>query len=487
MSYVFENLKPERFWKLFYEFNQIPRESKHEEEAAVWLVNFAKNLKLPVERDSVGNVLVKKPATSGFENAKKVCLQGHIDMVCEKNKNVKHDFRKDPIKMKVEDGFVRAEGTTLGADNGMGVVTALVVMESKDIVHPPMEFLFTMDEETGLTGANGLKKGFVTADILLNGDSEEDGALYVGCAGGKDTQLQKDIEKVDAPAGQSALHFTIEGFKGGHSGLDIHKMRANAVVQLNRVFALLAEKFDAKLYKFQGGTKHNAIPREAECLFVAKNDDVKAIKDFVAEYQNIINEEYKLSENPASLAIEKAADYPTKVFSDSFTKTFTNLISAIPHGVKIMSAAMLGIVDTSTNLAIVLADEDLTIHTSQRSFSASKKNELSAKVRSIGELAGCQVKHEGSYPGWNPNPDSNILKVMTGVYTDLFGKKPEAKAIHAGLECGIIGESREGMDMISYGPTINNPHSPSEEVEIETVEKFWQATVETLKRIAESK
>jgi len=487
MSYVFEGLKPERFWKIFYDFNQIPRESKHEEEAAAWLVDFAKKLDLPVQQDEVGNVLVTKPATPGHENAPKVCMQGHIDMVCEKNKDVDHDFRKDPINMKVEEGFVRAEGTTLGADNGVGVAAALLVMESKDLVHPAMEFLFTIDEETGLTGANALKEGFVTADILLNGDSEEDGILFVGCAGGKDTQMEKEIEKVDTPKDKKALRFYIEGFKGGHSGLDIHKMRANAVIQLNRVFAALNEKFDLNLYKFDGGTKHNAIPREAECFFMAKDTDIPAIKEQVAKCQDTINAEYKLTENPATLAVAEACCAPEKVFSDEFTKTFTDLIKAIPHGVTIMSAAMPGVVDTSTNLAIVKADEKLEILTSQRSFSESKKNEIAAKVKATGELAGCKTEHHGGYPGWNPNPDSKILKTMSAVYEDLFGTKPESAAIHAGLECGIIGETRPGMDMISYGPDLNNPHSPSEEVNIETVEKFWKTTVETLKRVAEGK
>jgi len=487
MSYVFEGLKPERFWKLFFELNQIPRESRHEAEAAAWLVDFAKKLDLPVVIDEVGNVLVTKPATPGCENAPKVLMQGHIDMVCEKNKEVVHDFRKDPIKMKIEDGFVRAEGTTLGADNGVGVVAALVVMESKDLVHPAMEFLFTIDEETGLTGANALKPGFVTADILLNGDSEEDGILFVGCAGGKDTHITRQIEKVDAPAGKKALRFYIEGFKGGHSGLDIHKMRANAIVQLSRVLAALNDKFGVDLYKFDGGTKHNAIPREAECKFLAKVEDVEAIKAQVAECEAVINAEYKLSENTAKLVVEEACCAPDKVFAPEFTKLFTRLISAIPHGVKQMSAAMPGVVETSTNLAIVKADESLEILTSQRSFVESAKHELSAKVRATAELAGCKAEHHGGYPGWNPNPESKILKVMSQAYEDLFGKKTESAAIHAGLECGIIGETRPGMDMISYGPDINNPHSPSEEVNIETVERFWKLTVETLKRVAESK
>lgn len=487
MSYVFDGLKPERFWKLFYEFNQIPRESKHEEQAAAWLVDFAKKLNLPVTQDEVGNVLVTKPATAGYENAPKVCMQGHIDMVCEKNKEVVHDFRKDPIKMKVEDGWVKAEGTTLGADNGVGIVAALLVMEAKTLVHPAMEFLFTIDEETGLTGANALKKGFVTADILLNGDSEEDGIIFVGCAGGKDTHMAMEIEKVATSAGKKALRFYLEGFKGGHSGLDIHKMRGNAIIQLSRVFAGLKEKFDVNLYKFDGGTKHNAIPREAECYFMAKDADVAAIKKQVAKCETTINDEYKLSENKVTLAIEDACCAPEKVFSDDFTNTFTKLIKAIPHGVAMMSAAMPGVVETSTNLAIVKAEEKLEILTSQRSFAESKKNELSAKVRAVGELAGCKCEHHGGYPGWNPNPDSKILKIMSAVYNDLYGKVPETAAIHAGLECGIIGETRPGMDMISYGPDLQNPHSPSEMVNAETVEKFWEVTKETLKRVAKSK
>ncbi len=487
MSYVFKGLKPERLWKHFYDINQIPRESKHEEEAMQFLVDFAKNLGLPVRRDKIGNVLVTKPATAGFENAKKVCIQGHIDMVCEKNADVKHDFRKDPIKMLIDGEFVKADGTTLGADNAIGIAAGLAVMESKDIIHPAMEFLFTIDEETGLTGATELENGFVTADILLNCDSEEDGALYIGCAGGKDTTFKKEITFEDTPKGLKAATLKISGFKGGHSGLDIHKLRANAIIQLNRVFSKIADKTSAKLYYFQGGTKHNAIPREAECSFVISEKGFKEAQKIVAEYETLINAEFEGAESGVTIGLETNEIYPDKVFSAEFQKTFSYLIKAIPHGVKSMSAAIDGLVETSTNLAIVTADKHLEILMSHRSSVESRKQELAEKVRSVGYLAGCEISGHGDYPGWNPNIKSPILKFMTKVYEDLYGKTPEAKAIHAGLECGLIGETVPGMDMISFGPTINNPHSPSEEVQIDTVSKFWDVLVETLKRIAEDK
>jgi len=484
MKYVFEGLKPEKLWRYFYELNQIPRESKHEALAAQYIIKVAKELGLPYKQDEVGNVLVTKPASPGSEEKPTVCIQGHLDMVCEKNSGTVHDFRKDPIKMKIDGEYVRAEGTTLGADNGIGVATALTVMASKDMVHPPMEFLFTIDEETGLTGANALKPGFVTANILINGDSEEDGALYVGCAGGKDTTITLPVEWIKAPIDYVPLTIKLTGLKGGHSGLDIPLGRGNANKLLNRLLWNANDKFDFFLASFSGGSKHNAIPREAETTLVANPDDATGLKSLVAEYEHIYMSEYNGIETGIKLVIT-GTEKPATVFSKEFQARFMNMIYALPHGVVSMSYAIPDLVETSTSLAIVLTENDtVTVLTSQRSSVETAKNNIADKVKATGLLAGGIVHQGGGYPGWNPNMDSKILEIMKTAHNDLYGKVPEVKAIHAGLECGIIGETVPGIDMISFGPTIKNPHSPDELVEIKTVGKFWGLLEETLKRIA---
>ncbi|MBN2600918.1 MAG: aminoacyl-histidine dipeptidase, partial [Candidatus Marinimicrobia bacterium] len=484
MEYVFEGLKPEKLWRYFYELNQIPRESKHEAQAAEYIISVAKKIGLPFKQDEVGNVLVTKPASPGNENKPKVCLQGHLDMVCEKNSGTIHDFRKDPIKMKIDGEYVRAEGTTLGADNGIGVATALAVMASKEMTHPPMEFLFTIDEETGLTGANALKPGFVTADILINGDSEEDGALYVGCAGGKDTKITLPVEWIIAPADYIPLTITLTGLKGGHSGLDIPLGRGNANQLLNRLLWNANEKFEFFLASFSGGSKHNAIPREAETTLMVKPNDASGLKSLVTEFEEIFTAEYKGIESGIKL-VTTETDKPATVFSKEFQSRLLNLIYALPHGVISMSYAIPDLVETSTSLAIIRPENDtVNILTSQRSSVETAKKNIADKVKATGLLAGGIVQQGGGYPGWNPNMDSKILEVMKTVHSDLYGKVPEVKAIHAGLECGIIGETVPGIDMISFGPTIKNPHSPDEMVEIKTVGKFWRLLEETLKRIA---
>ncbi len=487
MSYVFQNLKPERMWHYFYELNQIPRESKHELDAAAWVVKVAKELNLEVKQDEVFNVLVSKPATPGFENAPKVCIQGHLDMVCEKNTGTEHDFRKDPIDMFIEGDFVKARGTTLGADNGIGLAAALAIMESDDIVHPPMEFLFTIDEETGLTGANAIKEGFVTSDILINGDSEEDGVLYVGCAGGQDTEMKMNIQLEDAPTDYVAVKCDLNGFKGGHSGLDINEGRGNASIQLNRLLWNSSKKLDIKLYFFAGGTKHNAIPREAFSKLLVAKTDIEQFKTMVTEFENTLKSEYAGSDDGVKMVVEEISEKPTKVFTKKDQEKLMNLIYVIPHGVKAMSKDIPDLVETSTNLAIVTAENGKAeILTSQRSSVESEKIEIADKVMASGLLAGAEVYQGGGYPGWEPNMDSNILKTMKEVYKNLFGHYPAIKAIHAGLECGIIGETKSGMDMISFGPTIKNPHSPDEMLQISTVNNFWNILLATLKTIAQN-
>jgi len=485
VTYIFKNLKPEQLWRYFYELNQIPRESKHEEQAGKWLVEQAQELGLSVEQDEAGNVLVRKPATQGYDNADPVCIQGHIDMVCEKNEDVTHDFRQDPIKMQIEDEVVTAQGTTLGADNGIGVAAGLALMQADDLVHPPLEFLFTVDEETGLTGAAALEEGFLKATTLLNSDSEEEGILYVGCAGGQDTEINLAIQTQPAPADQNALTLKIGGLKGGHSGLDIHLGRANALKQLNRVVWQARRKFDLQVYHFSGGSKHNAIPREARCKLLLPETALQDFKDFIKDFQNTLQDEYNHIEDKVSLFTEADPDYPAKVFTADFQDQLLNLLYALPNGVISMSPSIPDLVQTSTNLAVV-AEQNNQLHilTSQRSSVDSAKQEIADQVQATGELTKGTVEQGGGYPGWNPNMDSPILKLMKTTYQDLFDKEPAVKAIHAGLETGIIGEKVPGIDMISFGPTIRHPHSPDEEVDIASVAKFWQLLTAVLERLA---
>ena len=484
MKYVFEGLKPEKLWHYFYELNQIPRESKHETEAAQYIIKVARELGLPYKQDEAGNVVVAKPASPDSEKKPTVCIQGHLDMVCEKNSDTEHDFRKDPIKMMIDGDYVRAGGTTLGADNGIGVAAALAVMAAKEMVHPPMEFLFTIDEETGLTGANALKPGFVTASILINCDSEEDGSLYVGCAGGKDTEIALPVEWNEIPADYLPLTIKLTGLKGGHSGLDIALGRGNANKMMNRLLWNANDKFDFHLSAFSGGSKHNAIPREAVTTVLVNPKDIAGFKAFIKKFEEIFVEEYKDVEPGIKLVIEETSK-PEKSFTRAFQTRLLNLLYALPHGVVAISHAIPDLVETSTSLAIVRTENDsITVLTSQRSSVESAKNDIADKVKATGLLAGGKVRQGGGYPGWKPNMDSNILKYMKTTSIDLYGKEPGVKAMHAGLECGIIGVTIPGIDMISLGPTIKNPHSPDEVVEIKTVEKFWGLLEETLKRIA---
>lgn len=484
MKDVIKGLEPEKVWSYFYDICQIPRESKHEEKITEWITNVAKELGLPCRQDSAGNVVISKPATSGYENAPAVILQGHVDMVCEKNNDVVHDFRKDPIKIKREGNFITADGTTLGADNGIGVAAALAVLASKDITHPPLEALFTVDEETGLTGASTVAPDFVKGRILLNCDSEEEGTLYIGCAGGKDTEISLDINWEDAPKGMKSVIVKIKGLKGGHSGLDIAEQRANATQQLNRVIWNATEKFNLNIYKIEGGNKHNAIPREADYKLLIPENELEKFKKFINEFEATLKNEFKNREPNLALLVEET-DYPERVFSDESQKKTVNLIYILPHGVQKMSFDIPDLVETSTNLAIVrTTDEKLEILTSQRSSVASEILDIADKVKACGLLAGGAVHQDEGYPGWTPNVNSQILNLMKRTYSELFGKEPEVKAIHAGLECGIIGEKFPGMDMISFGPTILGAHSPDERVEIKSVEKFWDLLVAVLGKIA---
>lgn len=476
------NLKPELLWKHFEQICNYPRPSKKEQKVVEYVLKVIKELGLEYEQDSFGNILVRKPATPGFENRKTVCLQGHLDMVCEKNSDVQHDFENDPIQPYIDGDWVKAKGTTLGADNGIGVAAALAVMESNNLKHGPLEFLFTLDEETGLTGAGNLKPGFVKADILLNLDSEEDGSFYIGCSGGKDTEATFVYKKEMVPPDSLGYKIKVTGLKGGHSGLDIHLGRGNAIKILNRLLWNLQNQFDIRLSKIEGGSKRNAIPREAFANLVVSKNKADELEGFVNYYNTVVKSENSTVEPNLKVEFERC-DLPEFVIDKSTQLNLLNALYALPHGVIKMSADLPDLVETSTNLATITFNDEIVVATSQRSSVETEKEDIVTMNRCVFLLANAKVKHGDGYPGWKPDVNSEILKVMKDVYKNLYKKEPEVKAIHAGLECGIIKEKYPQMDMISFGPTIMGAHSPDEKVQISTVQKFYDLLVEVLKNI----
>ncbi|HES59352.1 MAG: aminoacyl-histidine dipeptidase [Calditrichaceae bacterium] len=483
MSSEILNLKPGLVWKYFYELNQIPRCSGHEEAAGQFVISVAEKFKLKWKKDPVGNVLVSKPASNGMENRPAVVIQGHLDMVCEKNKDTIHDFSKDPIKMLIKDGWVTADGTTLGSDNGIAVAMGLAIMEDDSIVHPPMEFLFTVDEETGLTGAVELKSDFVDGRVLLNIDSEEEGALYIGCAGGQHTILNKKIDWTHRHDDHKTFLLKVSGLRGGHSGLNIHEGFGNAIKLLSRILFGLKDKFHYHLVKIEGGSKHNAIPREAEAIIDVPADSVDTLKKSAAEFEQIFKDELRFVDAGIEVTVEAQAS-PKQVFSTDFRDQLIGVLYAMPHGVIAMSHAIEGLVETSTNMAIIETKDDI-IHmlTSQRSSVASSVVDIADKIKALGQLGGFDIEQGGGYPAWEPNPDSKLLKVCKDIYKNKYGNEPHVKAIHAGLECGIIGEKYDGMDMISFGPDIQGAHSPDERIKIDSVEHVWEYLLEILREI----
>jgi len=482
MANALEGLKPELLWKYFGEIAKIPRGSKNEAAITKYVATRAKQLGLAVKVDTFGNVVVKKPATPGRERVGSICLQGHLDMVCEKNKGKVHNFTKDPIEIVRSGNFLMADGTTLGADNGIAVATNLAIMEDTSLVHGPLEFLFTVDEETGLTGANNLAKGFVESRTLMNLDSEEEGALYVGCSGGKGTIGTWRLKSEPSPARTLAGTLKVAGLKGGHSGLEIDKGRGNSIKILGRVLTAL-EALGCRIASVEGGDKHNAIPREAEALvFVpAKTWDEAMVA--VLQMQETAKAELATVEPDLAVTLTlKKGVKKGKVFAKPLHRAVLRTISAMPHGVIKMSADIPGLVETSTNLASIhTLRTTVVLATSQRSSVASEIDEICQSVASLFVLGGAEAKHNEGYPGWKPNLDSAILKTAKETYRKLYGREPHVKAIHAGLECGIIGEKYPGMDMVSFGPTLEGVHSPDEKIHIDTVEKYWTFLLEILK------
>ena len=478
-----EELKPERLWHYFMEICKIPRPSKQEEKIIQYLMNFGRVNKLETLIDEVHNVLIRKSATAGNENLKSVVLQSHIDMVCEKNANTVHDFTKDPILPFLESGWMKAKGTTLGADDGIGIAAQLAILESKDIPHGPIECLFTVDEETGLSGAFGLKKGFLNSTILLNLDSEDEGQLFIGCAGGRDTIASFDLDTEPVQQGSDAYKVSITGLKGGHSGDEINKGLGNAVKLLNRFLWNATERFFLRVSSIDAGNLRNAIAREGFAIITIPSQFKEGFEEFGQAYETIIREELQATEKSLRFFVEPC-EMPQLVLAPDIEYALLNSLYACPHGVMEYSRDIEDLVETSTNLASVkFTGEKIIITTSQRSSVESAKKDASDMVASVFRLAGADVEHSAGYPGWKPDTNSEILKLTADSYQNLFNEKPKVLAIHAGLECGLIGALYPGMDMVSFGPTIKGAHSPDERLEIESVVKFWDLLVEVLKRI----
>jgi len=480
-------LKPESVWIYFLEITKIPRPSKQEGKIAKYLVDFASKHKLACVQDDTGNVLISKPATKGYQDRKSVCLQSHMDMVCEKNSEIEFDFEKDAIQAYVEDGWITAKGTTLGADDGIGIAASLAILASNDIQHGPVECIFTVDEETGLSGAFGLEPGFLKSEILLNLDSEDDGQIFIGCAGGKDTTAKLWFNKELVPDNTIPFKIEVKGLKGGHSGDDINKGLGNANKILNRLIFTASQLYGVRMHNFVGGNLRNAIAREAEAVLLVNKTNKDQFLKLVEEHNIDVKNELKTTE-PDLQVIARKVEQPYFVINENAQQKLLEVLSACPHGVTEMSRDIPNFVETSTNLAAVKPVGDyFLITTSQRSSVQSALDDVVQSVSSVFKLAGADVEHTDGYPGWNPNPESEILEVASQSYQRLFNTEPKVLAVHAGLECGLIGEKYPEMDMISFGPELQGVHSPDERINIQSVEKFWEWSLEILKSIPKKK
>jgi len=480
---VLKNLKPARVWHWFGEIMQIPRPSKHEGRISAYLVQWGEDHGLETKSDRLGNVLICKPAAKGYEKSPVVCLQAHMDMVCEKNSDKKFDFMTDAIQPVLDGEWLTADGTTLGADDGIGVATILAILEDKKIAHPALEALITVDEETGLTGAGGLSKSWLKSEILLNFDDEDEGEYCIGCAGGIDTTAEMDYKQVPVVKGHKAFKLKVSGLKGGHSGDDINRGRGCANKLINRILWEGTFKFGMRMASIDGGNLRNAIAREAEAVITVPEDIVRTFKTMVTRMGKAMQFEFRTTEPDLKFELH-SVDMPKKLIDKESQERLVNVLYACAHGVLAMSREIENFVETSTNLAsIKMREGSIHIATSQRSSVESAKLAAAAKIESTFRLAGCRVKHSDGYPGWTPNPDSRVLKVGVEVYKKMYGREPIVRAIHAGLECGLIGEKYPKMDMISYGPTLRGVHSPDEKIEIKTVEMFWNQTLEILKKL----
>jgi len=485
MSDSISTLEPQAMWANFAALNAVPRASKKEERVIQFMIDFGKGLGLETRTDEIGNVIIKKPATAGMENRQTIVMQSHLDMVHQKNGDTAFDFDTQGIKMLIDGDWVRAEGTTLGADNGIGVATIMALLASKDIAHPAIEALFTIDEETGMTGALGLKGGLLTGTILLNLDTEDDRELTIGCAGGVDITATGIYREVDVPAGYNTSKIRIKGLTGGHSGMDIHLGRGNANKLMNRLLAQLSKELNPLVTTLDGGGLRNAIPRESLMIVSVPSSEQSQLKELVNNFRTVLKAEYSTTDPEIEVTLE-SQDKAARAAAPDFMMQLLRAAYACPNGIYRMSPDIDDLVQTSNNLARVLLQEGrYEILCLTRSSVDSEKDDLEMAIRSAFELMGAQVTTGGAYPGWTPKPSAPIIKLMSETYERLFNEKPHVNACHAGLECGIIGTNYPDMDMISFGPNIRGAHSPDEKVQISSVQKYWGYLIEVLKAIPE--
>lgn len=483
MSEDVRNLEPKEIWENFADLNAVPRPSKKEERVIEFMMDFGKSLGLETFKDPVGNVIIRKSGSAGMENRKMVTLQSHLDMVHQKNADTDFDFETQGIQMVVEGNWVKAKGTTLGADNGIGVATIMGLLRSTGIPHPPLEALFTIDEETGMTGAMGLEGGILKGKILLNLDTEEDDELDIGCAGGIDVTAMGVYEEQPVPETFMGYGIKVKGLQGGHSGIDIHKGLGNANKIMNRLLYNASESFTVHISEIDGGSLRNAIPRESSAKIAIEKKQAEGFEKSMLEWSNTIKTELAINEPGLQITLN-TIETPVKIMSSEARQKLLKGIYAAHNGVYAMSAAIPDLVETSNNVARVqVKDGTILIGCLTRSSVNSAKIDLANALKSVFELAEYRVKFNGDYPGWNPNPDSEIVKLMAKKYASLFNEDPKIVACHAGLECGILGRNYPNMDMVSFGPTILGAHSPDERVKISSVQKFWKFLLETLKEI----
>jgi dipeptidase D len=484
MTSLVNSLEPSHLWKHFEQILKIPHCSGNEKAFGDYILSVAKSLNLVGKRDRVGNVVVGKKPTTGHEKADTVILQAHLDMVCEKNSDVIHDFSKDPIRAEIKGDWVQAKGTTLGSDNGIGVAACLAVMEDKTLKHGPLQFLFTVDEETGLTGANQIESGWLRGKKLLNLDSEEEGTFTIGCAGGADSEITLPVQRHKSRH-KNLYRLKIFGLRGGHSGLDIHKGRANAIKLLVRLLAYAQPEFAFEVVRIEGGNKRNAIPREAWADFLFDSSQSRSLLSLFEKAVEKIKSENKAVEKDIQFSFGESEDDKENSLTSDSQRTLINFLYSLPHGVIAMHPEIAGLVETSTNLAIIHCEkEKAQIICNSRSSIGSALEATRSVIRAVSELAGAKVEQPEGYPGWMPNLESSLLKTLKQVHKKVFNKEAVVQAVHAGLECGILGERFPGMDMISFGPTIQYPHSPEERVHTPSVENFWKFLGAALEELA---
>ena len=477
------SLKPNGLWNHFADLNAVPRPSKKEERVIEFMMNFGKELGLETTKDSIGNVIIKKPGSLGMEDKKTVILQSHLDMVHQKNGDTTFDFDSQGISMRVKGDWVDADGTTLGADNGIGVATIMATLSAKDIAHPPLEALFTIDEETGMTGAKEMDGSLFSGEILLNLDTEDDDELSIGCAGGIDTNTSYNCEGITTPDNYSFIQIDIKGLLGGHSGMDIDSGRGNANKWMSRILWNISKKSKLLIGSFDGGGLRNAIPREAKSIIAVPSVELTNVQAEIKRQAKVLHSEYKSIEPNIRITFAAAESMP-EVISKKDSNKIINTLCCVHNGVFRMSPDIAGLVETSSSLARVLIENnEFTTQSLQRSSVESTKDEIAMTIRCSFESMGCNVTQTGDYPGWQPNPNSDILTIMEQLYKDMYNENPQVKACHAGLECGILGTHLPNADMISFGPNIRAAHSPDEKVQISSVQKFWNFYLETLRNI----